>query len=95
MNTRRYPRTLEQAFGPYTSRHVHVDAPRASLRAWAAYLLIVALAIAAAMLAGCTRVEATPTIGPDRLLKTEPDEHGVVCYQWDHGNAHISCVKVK
>lgn len=22
MNTRRYPRTLQEAFGPYTSRHI-------------------------------------------------------------------------
>jgi hypothetical protein len=24
MNTRRYPRTLEEAFGPHTSRHIDV-----------------------------------------------------------------------
>jgi hypothetical protein len=50
---RRYPRTLQEAFGPHTSRHVHVDAPRASLRAWAAYLAIVAIALACAALTGC------------------------------------------
>jgi hypothetical protein len=91
---RRYPRTLEQAFGPYTSRHVHVDAPRSSLRAWAVYLLILALAIVGAMLTGCgRRVDADAGIGWSGVGKTNPDEHGVVCYSMN--GQVLSCVKVK
>lgn len=62
MNTRRYPRTLEQAFGPYTSRHVHVDAPRASLRAWAAYLLVLTVAVVCAGLSGCWPAMSNDTV---------------------------------
>lgn len=25
MNTRKYPRTMQQAFGPYTSSHIHSE----------------------------------------------------------------------
>jgi hypothetical protein len=92
---RRYPRTLQEAFGPHTSRHVHVDAPRASLRAWAVYLAVLALAITGAMLAGCTRAEAKQGFGDSWGLvdKTSVDEHGVVCYS--KNGQTLSCVKVK
>lgn len=92
---RRYPRTLQEAFGPHTSRHVHVEAPRASLRAWAMYLAIVAIALACAVLAGCTKVEAKETFGPDigQIDKTPVDEYGVVCYRGR--GASLSCVKVR
>jgi hypothetical protein len=98
---RRYPRTLEQAFGPYTSRHVHVDAPRSSLRAWAMYLLILALAIVGAMLTGCTKAEAAghsreswlpQTLAWGTIDRTTPDDYGVVCYTY---GSRFSCVKVK
>lgn len=95
---RRYPRSLEQAFGPYTSRHIHVDAPRAGWRAWAAYLLVVAIALACAVLAGCTKAEAAV---PDGMMglswggigRTAPDDYGVVCYS--KNGQTLSCVKVK
>lgn len=91
---RRYPRTLQEAFGPHTSRHVHVEAPRASLRAWAVYLAAVAIALACAALAGCNKQPLEmPFTG---ITKTQPDEHGVVCYRdmGEHEHA-ISCVKVR
>ena len=94
MNTRRYPRTMQEAFGPYTSRHVHVDAPRSSLRAWAVYLAVLALAIAGAMLAGCTKAEAASEVSIITTGHTQPDEYGVVCYRAWQTNG-ISCVKVK
>jgi hypothetical protein len=54
MNTRRYPRTLQQAFGPHTSRELYTEPPRSSLRAWAAYLAILAIALVCAVLTGCS-----------------------------------------
>ena len=49
LTTRRYPRTLQQAFGPYTSPHVYVieTAPRRWHRP-----AMVALTLAAAALIG-------------------------------------------
>jgi hypothetical protein len=68
---------------------VHVDAPRASLRAWATYLLILAAAVGCAALTGCAKPMEMPFTG---VTKTQPDEHGVVCY---NRQAALSCVKVK
>lgn len=48
---RRYPRTLQEAFGPHTSRHLHIEQPRSSLRSWAIYLAVLAIALACAVLA--------------------------------------------
>lgn len=44
MNTRRYPRTLQQAFGPYTDNTLHpMPEPRARRRQdWVLYLVAVA-----------------------------------------------------
>lgn len=36
MNTRRYPRTLQEAFGPYTSNHIFEE-PKTSLAQWVIY----------------------------------------------------------
>ena len=36
MNTRRYPRTLQEAFGPYTSNHIEEPAER-HWQDWAVY----------------------------------------------------------
>jgi hypothetical protein len=97
MNTpRRYTRTMQEAFGPYTSRHIHVEPPRSSLRAWAAYLAILAIALACAVLTGCSdaKADGEHTWPKSEVRKTTPDEHGVVCYQYVHGYT-ISCVKVK
>lgn len=99
MNSRKYPRSLEQAFGPYTSRHIHVDAPRAGWRAWAAYLMVVVIALVCAALTGCTKAEAAV---PDGLMgrtwegfrRTTPDDYGIVCYTRDL-NQTLSCVKVR
>jgi hypothetical protein len=41
MNTRQYPRTLEQAFGPYTSRHIEEKADYSA--GWWAALIVCAL----------------------------------------------------
>ena len=49
MNTRRYPRTLEQAFGPHTSRHItEPDEPMPT----ADKIVVAASLIAAAALIG-------------------------------------------
>jgi hypothetical protein len=98
-SSRKYPRSLEQAFGPYTARRIDVEPPRSSLRAWAVYLAILALAIAGAMLAGCTKVEAAV---PDGMMgetwrgisRTTPDDYGVICYR-SNASRYLSCVKVK
>jgi hypothetical protein len=93
---RRYPRTLQEAFGPHTSRDLHTKPPRASLRAWAAYLLILAIALVCAALSGCTRLQETPAgfkpVDPS-VPHTGPDEFGVVCYAY--GYQTLSCIKVK
>jgi hypothetical protein len=91
---RRYPRTLQEAFGPHTSRDLHTKPPRASLRAWAAYLLILAIALVCAALSGCTKVEASTGLDPVTVYKSQPDEYGVVCYRLWETNG-VSCVKVK
>lgn len=39
MNRDRYPRTLEQAFGPHTSRYFEPDPPICIFRAFGAWLL--------------------------------------------------------
>jgi len=96
-SSRKYPRSLEQAFGPYTARRIDVEPPRSSLRAWAVYLAIFALAIAGAMLAGCgVREDVLSPAPPMKGVRSfGPDEHGVVCYQPFYNGASISCVKVK
>lgn len=44
MNTRMYPRTLEQAFGPYTSREItEPKDPNAYGWAWWAAMVVVAV----------------------------------------------------
>jgi hypothetical protein len=100
-SSRKYPRSLEQAFGPYTARRIDVEPPRSSLRAWAVYLAILALAIAGAMLAGCTQVKAAEhspeswlpqTLTWGFIYRTAPDDYGVVCYVYQ---GKPSCVKVK
>ncbi len=47
---RRYPRTLEQAFGPYTSRSLHVEMPRNSRAVKTLYAVLLILAIGGCVL---------------------------------------------
>lgn len=91
---RRYPRTLQEAFGPHTSRDLHTKPPRASLRAWAMYLAVLAIALACAALTGCGNAQADGLIN----YKSAPDEYGVVCYRIVDTSINargVSCVKVK
>ena len=53
MNTRRYPRTLQQAFGPYTDNTLHPMREPANRRwqDWAIYLIaVITLAVLAAVI---------------------------------------------
>jgi hypothetical protein len=56
MNTRRYPRTLEEAFGPHTSRHI--DEPPRPIPAQDIALYIVAV-LASVLLAVLLILERT------------------------------------
>ena len=52
VNTRRYPRTMQEAFGPYTSRELHEpDSDNEGLVWWA---IMAALCIAAALVIAWT-----------------------------------------
>lgn len=52
MNTRKHPRTLDEAFGPYTSHKIH-EPPTDYPWAWWACLTIIALfSVAATLLWG-------------------------------------------
>lgn len=51
MNTRRYPRTLNEAFGPYTSSHIE-EKPTGYSLAW--WLAVCACAVACAVVIGVT-----------------------------------------
>ncbi len=48
--TKRFPRTLCEAFGPYTSTRVEEPARRASARHQALYLVLLCLALVGAFL---------------------------------------------
>lgn len=61
MNTRRYPRTLQEAFGPYTSSRIHTD-ETALLPRWVNRALIALLITAFGGLllpTGCTSEQET------------------------------------
>lgn len=51
MNTRRYPRTMQEAFGPHTSRQIHEPTPRTPLHEKALYA--VALIAVLVVLGAC------------------------------------------
>lgn len=55
MNTRRYPRTMAEAFGPYTDNRLH--APSERRRNWATVLYAVTLvaAVVVTLLVGVPR----------------------------------------
>lgn len=46
MNTRRYPRSLDEAFGPYTSHHIEDPAPTRMNREDKAFTWFCALVLA-------------------------------------------------
>lgn len=98
---KRFPRTLEEAFGPYTARQIHEDQPRGFSPAWWASMVAVSVvSVVVITLTGCGEAKApyTPrdtTIRADRILTWGPDEHGVVCYAYYSGQDSLSCVKVK
>lgn len=43
--TKRFKRTLSEAFGPYTSRHIEEATPGACAHKWALYLMILGAAL--------------------------------------------------
>lgn len=45
---RRHPRTLQEAFGPYTSRHISTEGPKPSGYSVGWWLMITAIALASA-----------------------------------------------
>jgi hypothetical protein len=62
VSIKRHPRTLQEAFGPHTSREVHAPSPGSSVLARWGYgiLVAVSLASAAVMLSGCSPYDSSP-----------------------------------
>ena len=61
MNTRRHPRTLQEAFGPYTSSRIHTDEPPLLPR-WvnrAAIAVLIAAFGSLLLPTGCTSEQET------------------------------------
>lgn len=64
---------------------------------------IVGALLAACAIAGCGLKPEAKRLAEERaqtspqFSKTEPDEHGVVCYWWSdpRGSYHLQCVKVR
>ena len=52
VNTRRYPRTMQEAFGPYTSHELHD--PKSEDEGWLWWACIVGLSVAAAVVIAWT-----------------------------------------
>lgn len=50
MHTRRFPRTMQEAFGPYTSNVIHTRAPRSSWLSIAISVVAVLVLVACAVL---------------------------------------------
>lgn len=58
MNTRRFPRTLTEAFGPYTSQHIEpMNAPSERSQVWATrvYLAILVVAVVCTIFVGAPK----------------------------------------
>lgn len=55
MNTRRYPRTMAEAFGPYTDNRLHAPSERGRNWATVVYAVMLVAAIAATVIVGVPR----------------------------------------
>lgn len=92
---KKHPRTLQEAFGPYTSHHIVGGIPKSSRATrWAYFTLLVAVLSFAVLMAGCAKKPGQPQ-AEQGIAGTAPDEHGVVCYSFTHRYDALACVKVR
>lgn len=92
MNTRRFPRTLQEAFGPHTSRRIDEPRPRTPRHEKVLYAVALIAVLVVVGLSGCSGDTVEKVI--DELTVYGPDQHGVVCYR-KRMYEGISCVKVR
>lgn len=54
MNTRKYPRTLQEAFGPYTSQRIDDETPRDTGYGWLWWAVVSLTSVAGVIVIGAT-----------------------------------------
>lgn len=92
---RRYPRTLQEAFGPHTSSHITVNAPASPLWVRVLYgVLLGAVIVGLFSLSGCSQPLTTEQLVADvqKCIDADLQPHYYSDrWTWDYLPTHVIC----